>query len=147
MLKFEDIESVVESQLRTLMTRHPASASALRSYKISGGAERPWVAAGIYAYVNAESRLVLEALYLEQFDACVVRVFLESPLEFFYGRKTVSDLSSCSGKIAKAAEHFQLHLPKDLLPVQDHDVAGDWPELDALLGPLPPPFDFATLPE
>ena len=147
MLMFDDIESLVEAQRRALLSRHPGSAPAVRSYKLSGGTERPWNAAGLYAYVDPDCRLVLEALYLTHFDACVVRVFQERPLAFYFGRKAIADIEACSRKIAEGCEHFQLHLPKQLLLVEDHEVASEWPEVDALLVPVPPPFSFADVPE
>jgi hypothetical protein len=101
----------------------------------------------MYAYLDSDRRLVFEAMHLKRFDACVIRVFQEHPLGFFYQRKAISDLNACKSKIIEAAECFQLHLPQKPLPISAHSVDADWPGLEQVLLPLPPPCKFEDVPE
>lgn len=101
----------------------------------------------MYAYLDSHRRLVFEAMYLKRFDACVIRIFRENPLHFFYQRKAIGDLDTCASKITEAIECFHLHLPQELLPISEHSVELDWPGIEPVLLPLPPPCKFEDIPE
>jgi hypothetical protein len=147
MLAFADIEALVQAQHRVLISRYPGSAGALRLYRNGDSRNGYWFIAGVYAYLDPDTRLILEAPHLERFDACVIRVFTERPLTFFYERKAIGDISACSRKIAEAAEHFQLHLPKLLLRIDEYDAGTEFPEFDMALLPVPPPVSLPDVPE
>ena len=147
MLSFESIASLIQAQHRSLLLRDPGLSGAIRLYKNRGGGNPGWLTTGIYAYLDSDCRLVFEAMQLKRFDACVIRVFQEHPLRFFYQRKTIGDLDACTPKIIEAAESFQLHLPQKPLPISAHSVEVDWPGLEQVLLPVPPPCKFEDIPE
>jgi hypothetical protein len=145
MLSFKDIESLVQAQHRTLLSANPSLANAVRLYK--NGGRSHWSTAGMYAYVDSDKRLVFEAMYLERYDACVIRVFHEQPLRFLYQRKAVGDISKCTPKIRDGMENFHLHLPQRRLLIAEQDAGTEWPEMDRVLLPIPPPCTVAEIPE
>jgi N-glycosylase/DNA lyase len=151
MLGFTEIERLVEEQLASL-SAEPGIANALRSYRVQGGEETDhrWRVAGFYAYETKNKRLVLEALYLQSLDTCVIRVFREARLNILYARKSVGDVAKLSALILDAAGLFLLHLKKSL-PLQiaerDYDrvskLVGQ--SVSQALSPIPPPVNLEDL--
>ena len=146
MIVFDEVERIVMEQHGSLLTRHPGSAGACRVYTNSGG-EGVWLSAGIYTFVASTTRLVLEALYLERFNACIVRVFTEIPLRFFYERKATTP-QACAARVSEALGAFQMQLPNDLLSLIEHDASEGWHRrIFEALAPIPPPVNVANISE
>lgn len=147
MLSFSEIERLVEEQL-TALSAEPNVSGALRSYRVDGGGEtdNPWRVAGVYAYENKNTRLVLEALYLKSCDTCVVRVFREGRPQILYARKSVGDVTTLAPILDGAAAQFLLQLTKSL-PLQSSEagygriskLVGQ--SLSRALAPIPPPVN------
>lgn len=148
MLKLPDIEAILRSEYQALITRHPGSCEALRQYRNWGGSKIPWITVGIYAHLSEVSRLVLEALYLEEYDGGVVRVFCEEPLEFFYARKVQQDIARCTSLITEASRTFQLQLPSKLIPAEPFDLPKELGDgVTRAMLPIPPPLGSCEVPE
>ena len=151
MLRFTEIERLVEEQLAAL-SAEPDIANALRSYRLQGGDETDhrWRVAGFYAYQAKNQRLVLEALYLQSLDTCVIRVFREARLKILYARKSVADVAKLAALILDAAGLFLLHLTKSLplqLAERDYDLVSKLvgESVSQALSPIPPPVDLEDL--
>ena len=150
MLSFSDVQRLVEERL-TAVSSQADLAGALRSYRTQGGEEaaQPWYVAGFYAYEGKNKRLVLETLYLQRLNTCVVRVFRERGAKILYAGKAI-DQAKLASKVGEAAEVFLLHLKKPL-PVQLFE--GDYAQISPALGeslsqvlsPIPPPVNLAEL--
>ena len=146
MIAFEEVERTVKEQHGSLIERHPGSAEACRHYKGRGG-EGGWSTVGIYAYVAPERRIVLECLYLARYSACVIRVFEESPLKFFYERKATT-AEACASRVGEALAELQMRLPRSLLSLREHEVSEAWgQEMSEVLAPIPPPVHYSSVPE
>lgn len=151
MLSFREIEELIEEHL-TRLSAEPNISGALRSYRVNGGDEtdNPWRVAGLYAYENKDTRLVLEALYLSSRDTCVVRVFREGRPQILYGRKSVGDVTTLASIVDEAAAQFLLQL-NESLPLQSIEsgygfiskVLGK--SLSQALAPIPPPVDLSQV--
>ena len=63
----------------------------IKPYETIGGqnTDHLWRTAGFYAQESRKGRLVLEALYFEVTETCVVRVFRERRLTVFYAKQVI----------------------------------------------------------
>lgn len=145
MLSFDDIAESVKGSASGLEVVRPGISASLRLYRHSGGRGPSWRTAGAYLSIADENRLVLEALYVQQIDTCVVRVYQESPLKVFYARKFGIGAPSCAQIMDSAFAAFGQHLPSRL-PGQlvAHESLG--PEVERVLLPVPPPVNVADVP-
>jgi hypothetical protein len=144
-LSFDDIAESVKRSASGLKVVRAGISPSLRLYRHSGGRGPSWRTAGAYLSIADENRLVLEALYLQQIDTCVVRVYQESPLKVLYARKFGVSAPSCAQIMDSAFAVFAQHLPSRL-PMQPdaHESLG--PKVERALLPIPPPVNVADVP-
>ena len=147
MLSFDSIASLVQAQYRSVLLRDPRLSEAVRLYKNGGDGNPGWLTVGMYSYLDSDSRLVFESMYVARFDACVTRIFQEHPVRFFYQRKAIGDLDTCRSRVTEAVDCFQLHLPQKLLRASEHSAELAWPGIEQLMLPIPPPCKLEDLPE
>lgn len=145
MLSFDDVAEAIKRSTFGLEPVHPSGFSSLRLYRHSGGQGPSWRATGAYLSVGEENRLVLEALYLQRIDTCVVRVYEESPLQVFYARKFGLGVPSCAQIMDSAFAIFGQHLPARLPAQPSAPVLLGLKVAQALL-PVPPPVSVADIP-
>ena len=146
MLSFDDVAESVRKSASGLQSTHVDVSSSLRLYRHSGGQGPSWRTTGAYLNISDENRLILEALYLQGIDTCVVRVYEENPLRVLYARKFSVDISSCMQIIDYAFAVFQQHLPSKL-PVQPDAHVPLEPRVARALQPIPPPVRVADVPD
>ena len=113
MLSFDDVADAVKGR-PSGSSCDPNAFSHLQLYRHSGGQFPSWRTAGAYLSVAEENRLVLEALYLQWMDTCVVRVYEEMPLKTHYARKFSLGVASCAQNMESAFSAFGQHLPARL---------------------------------
>lgn len=145
MLSFDDVADAVKRSTFGLEPVHPEAFSSLRLYRHSGGQGPSWRTAGAYLRVAEESRLVLEALYLQRMDTCVVRVYREAPFQIHYARKFSLSAPSCAQIMESAFSVFGQHLPTRL-PDQPAVKRSLDLDVERALLPIPPPVNVADVP-
>jgi hypothetical protein len=145
MLCFDDVAEAVKRATVKLELRRSDAFASLRFYRTSGGPGASWRTAGAYLDVTENNRLVLEALYLERRDTCVIRVYEESPLEVFFARKFSIRADSCADILDSAVESFELRLPPRL-PTLKRVSASLGLKVAQSTTPVPPPVNVAAVP-
>jgi len=88
---------------------------------------------------------VLEALYLERLDACVVRVYEEFPPKIIIARRISLGDGSCAYLLDMAVDAFGQSLPAKL-PAQRRVPASLGSVVAQSMLPIPPPVGVADVP-
>jgi len=157
-LDYSYINNLVQSLYDSLSSK-VERVHTLKRYQGSGGTEgsHPWKTTGFYANVKPSSRLVLEALLPESSGVCVVRVYLERPVEILFARKAPNNGAGLKDVLEDASRRFLTALPVTGMGTREmrdlHKVLGSLPLsseqqqlLVAVLNPIPPPFDPDEIP-
>jgi hypothetical protein len=144
-LSFDDVADAVTRSTVGLEPVHPGAFSSLRLYRHSGGQGPSWRTVGAYLSVAEVDRLVLEALYLQRMETCVVRVYQENPLQIHYARKFSLSAPSCAQILESAFSIFGRHLPPRL-PAQPSSQQSLGVDVAKALLPIPPPVNVAEVP-
>jgi hypothetical protein len=148
MLAFADIERLVRDSRSTLVAGDPGLEEAVRFYSSSGGNMNPWHTAGMYVHLDGANRLVLEALHFKKLDACVVRVFVETPLNILYARKCFGDIVPCNTLVSEATSILLAEIPTSPQSAAAFDPPGGLGlKGSTALLPVPPPVKIADIPE
>jgi hypothetical protein len=95
--------------------------------------------------ITQDCRLVLEALYLQRLDTCVVRVYEEFPPKIIFARKFSLSDSSCTDLLGMAADAFGQSLPANL-PAQRRVPTSPGLGVAQSMLPIPPPVSIADIP-
>jgi hypothetical protein len=95
--------------------------------------------------ITQDCRLVLEALYLQRLDTCVVRVYEEFPPKIIFARKFSLSERSCTDLLNMAADAFGQSLPANL-PAQPRVPTSLGLGVAQSMLPIPPPVSIADIP-
>lgn len=108
---------------------------------------RPWRSTGFYVVTDDDRRLVLEVLHHDAITACIVRVFLENPLEMYFSFKNESSIREVENLIGQGIDKFSEVLQGTrVVDPEEEDFEGlgfdpiDIESIKQTLMPLPPPF-------
>ena len=95
--------------------------------------------------ITKDSRLVLEALYLQSLDTCVVRVYEEFPPKIIFARKVSLGDSSCTDLLHMAVDAFGQSLSAKL-PAQRRVPTSLGLGVAQSMLPIPPPVSVSDIP-
>jgi hypothetical protein len=143
-LTFDDVAQAVKRATFQLESVHGSAFSSLHCYRSSGGQGPSWRTAGAYLDISDENRLVLEALYLNRIETCVLRVYQEQPPKVMFARKFSLGVETCADLMQSAFEEFGRCLPPQL-PAQTRVPASLGMSVAQAMLPVPPPVDVSAI--
>jgi hypothetical protein len=144
-MSLDDIALAVKAATNAIEPLNRIAFSALRLYRSGGGEGQSWRTAGAYLRIPKDNRLVLEALFLKRGDTCVVRVYEESPIQFFFARKFDIRGNSCEEIMALAVDALVQRLPARI-PTPRQVPASLGLDVEQALLPIPPPVNLSQIP-
>src|SRR5262245_25126359 len=121
-LAFNSIVAAVREHYSGLALSNPYFAQVLRVYESVGINSRKWKTTGIYATACNNTLFVLEVFFQSADNVCVVRVYKDTPLTFYYARKTSGELEAASTLVGEAATIFRDIVPLNAKSTSETEV-------------------------